>query len=181
MMSLTVQPVYRWLFELAGAYGAPQTATTAGTPDDFELLTIASERHRVGILARIVSSLTALLTVFGVIAHTRGSLPQAYWPLLGLACLASIYQWAAWRYLVFAVERGIRPARFRFYLNALLELSVPTGMIWLASAYVQPGNAISGPASYIYFLFIILSALRLDFNLSVFTGAVVALAYTVTV
>jgi adenylate cyclase len=61
------------------------------------------------------------------------------------------------------------------------ELSVPTVMMFVAAAYVNPANAISGPASYVYFLFIILSALRLDLSLCFFTGVVASLAYGCTV
>jgi len=42
---------------------------------------------------------------------------------------------------------------------------------------MNPATATTGPASFIYFVFIILAALRLDFHLCLFTGTVAAAAY----
>ncbi len=144
-------------------------------------MVIKSEQRRMMILAGLQTTLILLVLGFGIFARTRGALPHGYAPILLLGCAACTYQWLACRYLASALKRGIEPARFRFYLNALVELSVPTAMIWLAAGYTHPGNAISGPASYVYFLFIILSALRLDFHLCLFTGIASSLGYAFTV
>jgi len=124
--------------------------------------------------------LTLLVVAFGLVAHSRGALPAGYGWILLIGTLACAYEWIASRYLAHAVKRGFQPARFRFYLNALVELSVPMVMTLVAAAYTNPANAMSGPAGYINFLFIILSALRLDFRLCLFTGAVASLAYGFT-
>ena len=144
-------------------------------------MVISSEQRRTTILAALLTGLMLLVIGFGWIAHGRGALPPAYGPIVLMGSAACVYQWLASRYLASAVSRGIQPARFRFYLNALIELSVPTAMMWLAAAHTHPGNAISGPASYVYFLFIILAALRLDFHLCLFTGVVASLGYGFTV
>lgn len=148
---------------------------------ELERQTLIGEQRRMAILAPILTGLTLLVALFGVVAHARGVLPPAWGWILLVGSLACTYEWFACRYLARCVARGFQPARFRFYLNALVELSVPAIMTLVAAAYTSPLNAISGPASYIYFLFIILAALRLDFSLCLFTGAISALAYAFTV
>jgi adenylate cyclase len=64
------------------------------------------------------------------------------------------------------------------YLNAFLETSYPTIAIIIAAHYISLETAIIHPVIPMYFLFIILSALRLDFKLCVFTGLVAALEYS---
>ncbi len=153
---------------------------TSGLEPELERQTLIGEQRRMAILAPILSGLNVLVAIFGVVAHARGVLPPAWGWILLVGSIACGYEWLACRYLTQCVVRGFKPAHFRFYLNALLELSVPAIMTLVAAAYTNPLNAISGPASYIYFLFIILSALRLDFSLCLFTGAISALAYAFT-
>ena len=64
------------------------------------------------------------------------------------------------------------------YFSAFVETSFPTVEVLVASSYIDPAVALSMTPVSIYPLFIALSALRLDFRLSVFTGAVAALEYT---
>jgi adenylate cyclase len=143
--------------------------------------TLINEQRRLAILAPILTGLVLVVAAFGLIACWRGECPPALVWVLLIGSLACGYEWLACRYLTHAVRRQLQPARIRFYLNALVELSVPMILTLIAAAYTSPANAISGPASYIYFLFIILSALRLDFSLCLFTGVIAALAYGCTV
>ncbi|AOP34574.1 adenylate cyclase [Leptospira tipperaryensis] len=62
------------------------------------------------------------------------------------------------------------PARFG---NAFVEISFVTLLLWLnINSFDSPLIPLYSPAPYIYFIFIILSVLRLEFSLSVFTGLV---------
>src|SRR5574341_1518018 len=65
------------------------------------------------------------------------------------------------------------------YWNAFVETSTPTILIIVISSTVSPFYTLLGPASFVYFLFIILSTLRLDFKLCVFTGFVAAAEYVI--
>src|ERR1700684_1727590 len=61
------------------------------------------------------------------------------------------------------------------YANALVETSFPTVLLYLLAGYLSAPAIIFGTwPALLYFLFIILSTLRLDFALSAFTGAVAA-------
>ena len=62
----------------------------------------------------------------------------------------------------------------RRYLSALIETSLPTYVLYLDMKWMGPGQALGYAAPLSYFLFIVLSTLRLDFWLSTFTGFVAA-------
>lgn len=63
---------------------------------------------------------------------------------------------------------------WRRYLNALIETSVPTCMLAVQMGQMGAEQALGFVVPLIYFIFIILSTLRLDFWLSTFTGFVAA-------
>lgn len=63
------------------------------------------------------------------------------------------------------------------YVNAFVETSVPTLLMILIARHANPAFVVQGAAVLIYGVFIVLSTMRLDFRLSVFTGAVAAVEY----
>ena len=77
------------------------------------------------------------------------------------------------------IARGIRkrrspPEAVRF-VNAFVEVSLPTFGIWYLGATVfPPAHVILGPTTFVYFLFISASVLRLSPILSIFTGGLAA-------
>ena len=62
----------------------------------------------------------------------------------------------------------------RRYLSALIETSIPTFVLYLHMNWMGSAQALGFAAPLAYFLFIVLSTLRLDFWLSTFTGLVAA-------
>jgi adenylate cyclase len=62
----------------------------------------------------------------------------------------------------------------RRYLGALIETSLPTVGLYLEMKAMGPAQALAFAVPLAYFIFIILSTLRLDFWLSTFTGFVAA-------
>jgi adenylate cyclase len=63
---------------------------------------------------------------------------------------------------------------YRRYISALIETSIPTLMLSLQIESMGPIRALGFVMPLVYFIFIILSTLRLDFWLSTFTGFVAA-------
>jgi adenylate cyclase len=61
---------------------------------------------------------------------------------------------------------------YRRYLGALIETSIPTFVLALQIESMGPVRALGFVMPLVYFIFIILSTLRLDFWLSTFTGFV---------
>jgi adenylate cyclase len=72
------------------------------------------------------------------------------------------------------LQRGGDVPQLRRYVGAFIETSIPTVVIWthMNNMGAAQGLAFVGP--FLYFVFIILSTLRLDFWLSTFTGFVAA-------
>ncbi|MBR1125562.1 adenylate/guanylate cyclase domain-containing protein [Bradyrhizobium lablabi] len=64
--------------------------------------------------------------------------------------------------------------KFRRYLSALIETSMPTAALALQINSMGSEAALGFVGPFVYFIFIILSTLRLDFWLSTFTGFVAA-------
>jgi adenylate cyclase len=65
------------------------------------------------------------------------------------------------------------------YISAAVETILPMAGLLITAQYVGPAYALMTPAPFIYPLLIVLSTLRLDSRLSVFTGAISALQYLV--
>ena len=72
------------------------------------------------------------------------------------------------------MKRGRDLPLYRRYLGALIETSMPTVALALHIDSMGSVAALGFVVPMIYFIFIILSTLRLDFWLSTFTGFVAA-------
>jgi len=79
------------------------------------------------------------------------------------------------------LRRRIRERKKRVpwhtYVNSALEVAMPTITMWILCHYGSPVSALTGSISYAYFLLIILSPLRLDPWLCIFTGALAVAGY----
>jgi adenylate cyclase len=80
-----------------------------------------------------------------------------------------------------ALDRRIRQRRRGHsclpYISAVVETSLPLAALLITAKYVGPAYALLTPAPFVYPLLIVLSTLRLNFRLSLFTGAIAALEY----
>jgi adenylate cyclase len=75
------------------------------------------------------------------------------------------------------LRRGQRPSAARRYGYAFVETSLPTLVIVFYATTLGPIQALLMPSASLYFVFIVLATLRLDFALCAFTGLVAALEY----
>jgi adenylate cyclase len=138
---------------------------------------LVSERERASFQALVG---VALLLIIGVLkaVHvvTAATLP-AFNAALVVVAAVIVYEWLMRqlfnRYL--RRERQLPPV-IR-YLNVAIETSFPTILLaWFANT--MPADLALTSATLLgYFFFIILSALSLDFRLSVFAGVVAAAGY----
>jgi len=85
-----------------------------------------------------------------------------------------VYELLAAALLTVLLRRGRSFPVFGRYANALVETSFPTLLLFLLTGYLSAPVVFGAWPTMLYFLFIILSTLRLDFALSAFTGAVAA-------
>jgi adenylate cyclase len=125
----------------------------------------------VSLLVAVMSSLDVLApSVLGRISHDRfelTSLYRVYVPFL-------LYEFLALYLLARRLKMHSDVPMVRRYLSALIETSIPTFVLYLHMRWMGSTQALGFAAPLAYFLFIVLSTLRLDFWLSTFTGFVAA-------
>ena len=147
---------------------------------------LAGERLRAAVLVWILVALMVIsLMAFFVVVS--GPLREQYRqlfasPAAGLyffAILATLlcYEVAMLRVLGRrpADEAGV-PAALR-YVNAFVEVSVPSAIILAVANEIRPVFVLQSGAILLYAVFIVLSTLLLDYRLSAFTGLVAAAEY----
>jgi adenylate cyclase len=143
--------------------------------------TVASEQMRL----RIVAAVLAILLVgdqsffwfdFNLLQSSVQK-PLALWLPLRTLGPFLVYEVA----ILFLIRRRLASGRdlprLARIANVVIETSVPTVMLWSASRYADPEQALSLWQSMLYFIFIVGSVLRLDFWLSVLTGVVASSGY----
>jgi adenylate cyclase len=137
-----------------------------------------SEIQRVRVLAIVLSS---LLIVTLIVANFfpeftrrmfRGGIPG--WEPLAAIGPFVLYEWV----VLFVLRRRAAQdkdfPRIGRFANALIETSLPSVIIYELSPHMDMSTVLGFWPPMLYFVFILLSTLRLDFWLSVWTGAVAA-------
>ena len=142
---------------------------------------VHSERLRVTILAASFALIAVMVAAFTWIFRDS-PVPFLRSPdaLRGiLYAMGGLIAYELWVRFVLGLMmgRGTAPPAALRYLNALIETSMPSLLLVLLTREFDPGAALLGPAVFLYAVFIVLSTLRLDFALSVFTGLVAAVQF----
>jgi adenylate cyclase len=137
---------------------------------------LASEQRRVMLLIVLLATILILAWMIRLAPELaapeiRARLNPASLPLsliLGayLAYELSIFAWI--RRL--RASKRLLPRGFA-YLNVLIEISMPTVGLLVGAWIMDPLSILAGAVPFIYFLFILLAALNLDFWLCLFAGA----------
>src|SRR5260370_39660337 len=152
--------------------------TTDGYAQALRREILRSEQQRMRMLAIVLAVLLALIVSgFTVLTELRdrlfpGGIPP-WLPIVGFGPFI-LYEVAALSFLrwrIAADKDFPRPARFA---NALVETSLPGCIIFVLARYMDPHVVFGFWPPMLYFVFIVLSTLRLDFWLSLWTGAVAA-------
>jgi serine phosphatase RsbU (regulator of sigma subunit) len=139
---------------------------------------LQSERLRIlGVLSFVaIFAVAMLLRVFVIRTASEGT-PWA-WNLVS-ACTVVVYELWMLRRVNLALKVGQRlPSRF-WVLSTVLETSIPAFAIaFLASEHIQTVyRPLATPAVLAFFIFIILSTLRLDLWICWLSGVVATLTY----
>lgn len=144
---------------------------------------VRSERLRAGALVALSS---VFVLVIALVWCVPGILPAGsealYRPALkvmaAVLVLMGVYESAVWIGLA-RWQRAMRPVPEGLrYVNALVEISVPTLVIWDWSSVAGPLQTVCGVLPFLYFTFIAASALHLSPRLCLFIGTVAALGFT---
>jgi adenylate cyclase len=170
----------------------PTSPAPPAAPDVVDQPRVVFERHlarEILIAERLRATLLAVLPTVAMLAFLSisSAYPDAVTTLLhgkfdrapvGLfLCAVAGFEF----HVLYATERmlrsGVRPSAVRRYGYAFVETSLPTLVIVYYATIVGPVQALLMPSAFVYFLFIVLSTLRLDFFLCAFTGLVAAAEY----
>ncbi len=140
--------------------------------------TLLTEQLRIRVVIVTVTLLTVVVTllhfaapsVFSRISNGQFGLTPLYLVYLPFVLFELVVLYLLRRRL--AAQQEVPTARR--YLSALIETSIPTFVLYLHMNWMGSAHALGFAAPLAYFLFIVLSTLRLDFWLSAFTGFVAA-------
>jgi len=137
-----------------------------------------SELVRVRTLVGVTVAITIIVTLVhifvpGVVQRIwRGGVsPNAIYPILVGFILFELW---VYRVISHHLELDRDMPVFRRYVGAFVETSLPTFVLALQIESMGPVRALGFVIPLVYFIFVILSTLRLDFWLSTFTGFVAA-------
>lgn len=150
-----------------------------GESHAFTRAVLGSEAFRIHWLQYLlgVVALTVSVRNFAV-----GEFNLLYLQLAGTA-LAIGYEWFALRRVKTALLSDETLSPIIWVLNVLVEAALPTlGLFALIETrFLKPYQGLVAPAVFLYFLFIILSTLRLNPLLSLLSGVTSALGYLLVV
>jgi adenylate cyclase len=167
---------------MLGLQGNKSKERKPPVPDDFQrALTqevMGTELLRIKALiatAVVLCVIVGIVYLFATEAVSRvwhGNLTPLY--LYSIIGPFILFEWWVHGAIQRHMRRGLDLPLYRRYLGALIETSMPTVALAVHIDSMGSVAALGFVAPMIYFIFIILSTLRLDFWLSTFTGAVAA-------
>jgi serine phosphatase RsbU (regulator of sigma subunit) len=139
---------------------------------------LRSERVRIfGVLAFLAAVFVAL-TVRVFLLHTTVLSPHAAWNLV-LAAALGFYEYAMLHLVNRALHKDQEFPRFLWRTSTVLETAVPAiGVAWLTTTdFASAYRPLASPATLLFFVFIILSILRLDPWICRLAGITAAFTY----
>ena len=133
------------------------------------------------ILAMVLAAVMIVLNFIPEIDERLFDKKVPGWvPLAGIGPYL-LYELATLSILRWRSAKGKDFPRIARFGNALIETSLPASITYVLSGYMQPQLVFAFWPPLLFFVFILLSTLRLDFWLSVWTGTVAAVLQMVLV
>ncbi|MFZ5782324.1 MAG: adenylate/guanylate cyclase domain-containing protein [Pseudomonadota bacterium] len=150
----------------------------AGYANELRREILRSEIQRIRVLAVILvclltASLVAVVFVPQLVRHMFRNGLEWWTPLVGIGPFAT-YELIALAALKWRAAHDRDFPRLGRFANALVETSMPGAVILELSRHMEPVAVFGFWPPMLYFVFILLSTLRLDFWLSLWTGIVAA-------
>jgi adenylate cyclase len=146
---------------------------------------LRSERQRVrvfiGLLGFLMAVMLALANLPQLIREDlRAQLLTSLSPLAIIIGVFFIYEVGLLLWLGRLLRTDRLPPPAFPYLNTLVEVSFPTAAIVAGSFFMGGLPMLVGAVPFVYFLFLCLAALTLNFRLCVFAGSVACVQFLVT-
>jgi len=138
-----------------------------------------SELQRMRVLAIILGALlmTTTAAAYFLTGLAERLFPggiEVWMPAAGIGPFL-LYEIGALAVLRWRAARDLDFPRIARMTNALIETSLPSAIIYVLGQHMEPQLVFGFWPPLLYFVFIVLSTLRLDFWLSAWTGAVAAI------
>jgi adenylate cyclase len=141
----------------------------------------SSKRLRAGILISLLGFQgVALFLIYMLNSKEYFQLFNssiALYAVLIFMGLIMVYETLAWYLSGKDNKSGVHGNRYSGYMAVFIEISLLSLLLVFIIRYSNQVIILQSPAALTYFVFIILSTLRLDFKLSVFTGMLAAFQY----
>lgn len=147
--------------------------------DEFARQTLLNEKRRVTIIALLVFLILCLQLFIHFFSPDFILLKYPYakngtkYSILALSLFLT-YELLARKAFSLFIEKKTQPPEIIRYINAFIETSLPTVGLLIFATFQNPTDVIISPISFLYFFFIMLSTLRLNVKLSLFTATVAA-------
>ena len=155
----------------------PRSQNRDDVEHELERRILISEQRRSAMLGWIIAAVFVARAIYHLVYGQGGDvLPGRAATLVVLGCWV-VLEAVTYLFVSQRIRDGREPVPFRAYISAALEVAMPTAMMALMCQYDRPLNVLTSSVNYAYFLIIILSPLRLDAWLCLFTGALAAAAY----
>jgi adenylate cyclase len=156
---------------------------TTSFKKQFETETLQSEKLRSSILATYALFTCTYIVVINFLIKNDSRLGERTFklPRTLLAFLAGlcIYELITNRVLNMRMSRSNRSHPYFKYINAFVELSIITTMLYFYSIYFKDSSILSDIVLVsLYYLVVFLSAFYLDRVISIITGLIAAVTYT---
>ena len=141
-----------------------------------------AERRRASVVALFFGLLAVVGGAYTLIGgEALAALGSGAWlrfVAVGVVVAGIGYELAVRAIIDAAIAAGRRPPEAMAWINAGVEVSLPTVLtVVFTGAWLTPAEGLNGTVIWGYPLFIVLTALRLDWRVSVFAGGVAAVQY----
>ena len=145
---------------------------------EYRLAELRSELARISALFVAFGILLAVLLIRGVVSLADGHRGET-WPFAVLLAASAIYELGSFSVVRRALKSGRSISRVSWGFNIIVESALPTAALFLQThtSFLSLRSTLTAPGVMIYFVFIILSTLHLDFGLSLLSGAVSSAGY----
>jgi adenylate cyclase len=153
-------------------------ATPSGYASELRREIMRSEIQRVQVLAIVLFALLALtfcvINTFPRLVDRMFREGLDWWEPLAIIGPFAVYEVVVLFVLRWRQAKDLDFPVYGRFGNALIETSMPSAIIFVLSHHMEAETVFGFWPPLLYFIFILLSTLRLDFWLSLWTGAVAA-------
>jgi adenylate cyclase len=140
------------------------------------------EKQRAGLLSIVFGAGVFIATFFHTFIpesafpqHAKAEVLRVVFIFVGFM---SLYELSIWNLFRIWLKKGVKMPQFTKYLNATFEVtSISLLMYMISDKFDHPILVMLSPFATFYYFFIILSTLRLNFWISLYTGFVAGCEY----